>query len=166
MTATTAIQPFNLRSVALPVNPHEWPVIDQEVARTLRPRNGIFTVAQDQTLQKLARSRWFILQNRGPKGYAYRCTRCKRIHDYFTLHCIERPMNGMTSVIGLMRERMDEETIWSAVELGAVVPIDAARAKRLFVQLHGLGYTAQDLLGSSIALTARYNRQELRHILG
>jgi hypothetical protein len=155
------------RSLALPiVNPSEWPLVDEETRRLLRPANGVYTVQQAEIMEKIARGRWFLLQNRGPKGWAWRCGRCKRIHSHFTLHCRPLPMNGLTHVVGLLKERLSADLIFSAVEMGVIEPITIRQAGRYYRDLRSLGYPADLLMGGDPRKLAQYSPEQVRLLVG
>lgn len=153
------MQPLeDLRQPLLADNPGEWADVPEPLRRFLIPRNGVYSVAQAEALATIARARWFFLRNRGPEGYAFRCKRCGRIHDYFTLHCVERPFNGLTQTLALLVERVGElpdggpqREDYCGVALGAIVPITRDRARANFARLVQLGYPPHELLGLGAA---------------
>jgi hypothetical protein len=146
MVDTRSMQ-LDVRSIVLPENPAEWPVVDAETRQLLTPKNGLYTPEQVRLIRQLAARRWFFLKNTGPHGEAWRCGRCKQLHDYFTLHCIERPFNGLSHLLGVMRQRIAEDDVFSAVELGMVEPITRERALAAYERLKGLGYSKVDVFG-------------------
>lgn len=137
----------DVRSPILDDLPSEWNAVDSETLRLLMPRGGIYTPDQARIFDRIAAARWFLLRNTGPDGCAWRCRRCRRIHDHFTLHCVERPFNGLTHALGVMAERIGPELVFSTVALGAIDPITRDKAKALYERLRGLGYGRKDLLG-------------------
>lgn len=138
---------LDVRSPVLDDLPSEWNAVDEETLRFLRLRGGVYTPEQAAIFDRIARARWFLLRNTGPGGCAWRCKRCKGIHAHFTLHCVERPFNGLTHALGVMAERVGPELVYSSVALGAIDPITRAKAKGLYERLRGLGYGRRELLG-------------------
>lgn len=134
--------------------PSEWGAVAPEVLEALRPTRGYYTLRQDAMLKRIAAGRFFLLQNRGPKGQAWRCGRCKGIHDYFTLHCIERPYNGVTHAIGHLEQRIGRDFVLDAVELGAIQPISQARALKAYSDLRALGYSPEHIFGGPSVTSA------------
>ena len=139
---------LDVRSIILPDNPVEWKAVDLEALRALRPKNGLYTPDQDRMLRSIAAKRWFFLKNDGPKGQAWRCRRCKQLHKYFTLHCIERPFNGLSHLLGTFVERVGDDDVWSAVELGVIEPITRERALAAYRELRLLGYSDVQIFGA------------------
>lgn len=127
--------------------PSEWPVLTPEEREILRPRAGIYTMPQVALMERIARTRWFLLRNDGPQGERWRCGRCHAIHSHFTMHCVPAPMHGLTQAVGLLVERVGKDDVFACLELGAIDPISATYAKTLYAQLRGLGYPAQVILG-------------------
>lgn len=154
----------SLRSPVLRDTPPEWEAVPPEQAALLRPKGGIYTLDQHRQLEAIARKRWFLLRNTGPEGKAWRCTRCHRVHEYFTLHCIERPYNGLTYAVGIMAERLGPDVDYFSVALGAIVPISREAARARYERLRALGYSAAELLGTGAP--AAYTAEERRALLG
>lgn len=156
---------LDVRSPFIKDLPSEWPQLDPAVAAILTPVGGIYTRDQAEALETIARSRWFFLRNHGrSEGYSYRCANCKQIHDFFSLHCIARPFNGLTQAVGLLAQQITErDTDYLTVALGAIEPITAARARRHYTLLRDLGYPPRELLGQG---GAAYSEAELRLMEG
>lgn len=148
------------RQPLLADNPAEWPDVPEALRGVLLRPNPVMDGATRAALDRLLRARWFFIRNRGNQGESYRCARCKRIHDFFTLHCIPRPFNGLTQVVMLLEQRGadPQETDYYAKVLGMVEPITRARARAHFRQLVLLGYPADELLGAG---GARYSLADL-----
>lgn len=147
--------PLDVMAPIVRDHPAEWPVVDAAVLAALLPVNGLLTAAQARTLRQIAASRWFLLRNSGPSGEVWRCGRrvggvkCGQIHPYFTLHCRPMPFNGLTGLLGVLRQRVGADTLFSAVALGVIEPITTERATRLYGDLAALGYTQAQLLGAT-----------------
>ena len=158
--ARTAI--LDLSMPVLADNPAEWPVVDAETLAMLRPRNGIFTPAQDKVMRRISASRWFLLRNDGPSGEWWPCSRCHGYHPFFSLHCRPRPYNGLTHAIGTLIERVGPEQIFSAVEIGTVEPVTVEYAFKLYADLRGFGYTREQILGvrDGVQIAERRRDQE------
>jgi hypothetical protein len=152
------------RALILADTPPEWQALEAEAIALLRPALGLLTPAQAAQLARVQRSRWFLLRNRGKEGYAFRCGRCGAVHEYFTLHCIERPFNGLTQVVGVLTQRLGpKDTDFFSVALGAIEPIERDRARQTYERLRLLGYPPADLLGTG---PAPYSRAERELLLG
>lgn len=132
----------------LPNPPSEWAAIPPEILERLIPNSvmrvsglngdvhlfntrGILTPTQYAEMEKLARGRWFLLRNDGPHGERLRCGRCKGLHQYFTLACVERPFHGLQEIAGLMQRVVGRDLAFEAVRIGTIEPISRAKALQL-----------------------------------
>lgn len=60
---------------------------------------GILSPAEYAEVERLRKSRYFLVLNNGPHGERLRCGRCNGLHAYFTLMCIERPFRGIDEAL-------------------------------------------------------------------
>lgn len=138
---------LDLRSPVVAIDPREWPTVPPEQLALLIPANGIYTLEQARIIRQIAATRWFLLRNNGPQGERWACSRCHGIHEFFTVHCLPVPMNGLTHALGLLSERVGDDLVFSCLELGAIEPVRREYALQLYEKLRGLGYTREQLLG-------------------
>lgn len=105
--------------------------------------SGMVTTEQAQLIEKIARSRWFVMRNDGPMLDRARCGRCNRIHAYLTLGCIERPFHGLQEIVGMIETYQAEgkhvERLLTSIRLGAIVPISRKQARQLADKIRAKG---------------------------
>jgi len=111
-------------------------------------------------INNILRGRWFLIRNGGILSRS-RCKRCGSWkHPYLTLGCIEKPYNGMGEIVALIekqqqrgvarvvkrlkgyRQPIDKplyDTTLDAVEIGAIEPITARKAKELIDRINAKG---------------------------
>ena len=115
-----------------------------EVWLKLRPKNGIYLPWQRRAMDKIARSRWFLVRNEQRD----RCGNCRQgtipgaIHEYLTLGCIELPFNGVDDLV-LVLESWDEERrerLISGMHPGMFVPITFGDARKYIRRIQAKGY--------------------------
>jgi CelD/BcsL family acetyltransferase involved in cellulose biosynthesis len=89
----------------------------------------------------LLAGRWFLIRNDASAGYRPRCGRCNQVHDFLTLGCVERPFNGLTEIVAMLRDFRAEgrDRVMEGVRYGALVPITAAEAQRLAGRIRAKG---------------------------
>lgn len=128
------IDPLN--PILPPDAPPEWAAIPAELLARLAPRGGILTPWQRRELDRIARSRWFLIRNEG----GYRCRRCRAVHAYLTWGCVERPFNGLNEVVGLLRQAEGRDLTLSGVRFGTIVPISETKARELIERMRARGF--------------------------
>jgi hypothetical protein len=89
----------------------------------------------------LLAGRWFLIRNDATAGYRPRCGRCNRVHAFLTLGCVERPFNGLTEIVGMLRDFRvaGRDRVMEGFRFGALVPITATEARRLAGQIRERG---------------------------
>lgn len=146
-------------ALILPNQPREWETIPPELLAALTPQVidrvtdqwgkvhyfhpvRCFTPEQTRQIDAIARGRWFLLRNIWRQQCYNRKTGrgCRQIHDYFTFGCVERPFNGLTEIIGLLRQRSGHEVTFSGMALGDIEPITAEKARALMDAMAAKGY--------------------------
>lgn len=146
MTATLDVQ-----RLVLADNPPGWPALPQPLRDALRAGGGTlwhgracvaalrgphdirYACAPDcpvRLMQQVLARRWFLIENDAVPGYRPECGRCGQKHRYLTLMCVEKPFNGLTSIIAKLRDVRVEgnDRIAEGFRLGKLVPIKAAEA--------------------------------------
>lgn len=146
---------IDIRSPYLQDMPTEWTAVPPEIlerllpvtARVVRGPNGtehlydmrgMITPEQKAEIDRIAEGRWFLLRNNGVTG-RLRCTRCKQVHAYFTLACVERPFHGLQEIVGLMRHVVGRDLHFDAVRFGSIEPVTRAHALRLISRIRAKG---------------------------
>lgn len=132
------------RRIILPDNPSEWPDIPEHIWEKLKPKNGIYLPWQKRAMDKIARSRWFLIRN----NHRERCGNCRQgaipgaIHDYLTLGCVELPFHGIEDLVLVMQEWNEErrERLISGMTPGTIVPITPSDAFKYIGRIKDKGY--------------------------
>ena len=122
--------------------PHEW-ALPPEISERFWGRCWIFTPAELKERDRIIASRWFLVQNERRE----RCKRCRSVHPYLTVFCIDRPFNGFSELL-LLEERINEqhdhehgEVVHSEEKLilasrpGSILPITERDAVKLAIRI-------------------------------
>ena len=146
MSATLDVQRLLLAD-----NPPGWPALPQPLLDALRAGGGTvwhhsacvatlrgphdvhYACTPDcpvRLMNRVLAGRFFLIENDAVPGYTPICGRCGRKHQYLTLMCIEKPFNGLTSIIAKLRDvRMEgANEITECFRLGKLVPIKVSEA--------------------------------------
>lgn len=151
------IDPTAIRLADLPP---EWEAIPDLILAQLAPQavrrvqnpdgtsylvdmTGTITPEQRAIIERVARSRWFVMRNDGPALDRAVCTRCGRKHPYLTLGCVERPFHGLQEIVGMIETYAAEgkavERVLTSIRLGAIVPITRKQARQLADKIRAKG---------------------------
>lgn len=112
--------------------PPEWDAVEAELLTKLVPRYGIYTPWQYEQLERIAKSRWYLLRNDGPVAAPARCRRCGARHAYYTTACVERPLHGLQDLMAVVRRVVGMDVLIESIPLGTIEPISAGEAAQLW----------------------------------
>jgi hypothetical protein len=142
------------RQLVLPDAPKEWGKVPAEILARLLPKRtttyldskgephtfytaGVVTPEQRREIDRIAKSRWFLLKNDGPLNTKLRCMRCGQRHEYFTLACVERPFHGLQQIVLLLEKQARgngavlDALFAEYVQVGVIQPITRHKAMQL-----------------------------------
>lgn len=129
-------------SLHAPNLPAEWQLPDALRERFF-PGKIVYTADELAEIERIINARWYLIRNE----IGATCGRCGKVHPYLTLHCLERPFNGLDQLL-LLEDRLTEEQAHrhGAVErvqehvqlvtsIGAIEPIRARDAQMLLLRI-------------------------------
>lgn len=169
---------LDVSRLVLPDVPPEWDVLPRELLAAIKPQTisqvtdqfgkvhyfrpiTCFTPEQTRQIDAILAGRWFLLRN----IWSWKCYNrktgkgCKQVHRYFTWGCVERPFNGLTEIVGLMKKEREHararDLEFSGLALGDIVPITPHKAQELIDRMTMRGYPLNGPVVSPLLIARR-----------